>query len=448
MVDPDIAYWEEYIEFVLDRTRPDAVFVWNKNYLMDRIAVARNILVIHNEVCLDRNPRPVSYFFDPQGVNAESALRQLWDRFRDIDLPVCCADLVASFRRTYLAPWLGKGSRVEHLASLGLDPAKKTVLIPLQVENDSNVVLNSPFASMTEFCEKILDALPPGKYNIIIKPHPVDPSGTKLSNSVLSRACVLEGGHPMGPLIQAADCVGTISCTTGYEALQAGKPVVTFGRSVYSHLGLTVDLENPEGLIELPENIPAADLLDKFLFLASIFYPVSERVISSAKLQEPLLVRALECNRRNAGIFEYWPDPTRMDWEQFCFDKMAEWLEGSPPQSGFTAPAAPQIAPRTLLPNFSALEQAHHGALRSIGERQTEVVDLQERFDEMQKANASLQKLATGLRAGISNEKKQRDALQQTADGLHKALHETRETADHDKRRMIAELDSVAHNNA
>jgi len=376
----------------------------------------------------------VSYFFDPQGVNAESALRQLWDRFRDIDLPECCDDLVASFRRTYLAPWLGTGSRVEHLDSLGLDPAKKTVLIPLQVENDSNVLLNSPFTSMTEFCEKLLDALRPGKHNVIIKPHPVDPSGTKLSRSVLSRACVLEGGHPMGPLIQAADCVCTISSTTGYEALQAGKPVVTFGRSVYSHLGLTVDLENPEGLIELPENIPAADLLDKFLFLASIFYPVSERVISSAKLQEPLLVSALECKRRDAGIFEYWPDPKRMDWEQFCFDKMAEWLERSPSQSGFLAPAAPQIASKTLLANFSALEQAHEVALRSIGERQAELAGLQKQSDAAVRTNQKLE-------LNVRQEQKENSRLQ-------KLLHENRETANRDKRRMTAELDSVAHNNA
>jgi glycosyltransferase involved in cell wall biosynthesis len=450
--DPDIAYWVEYTGFVLDRTRPDAIFVWNKNSLLDRIAAARNILVIHNEICLDRKPRPVSYFFDPQGVNAESALRELWEQFRNIDLPDCCKDLVASFRRTYLTPWLGSESRVELLDSLGLDPAKKTILIPLQVENDSNVLLNSPFASMTQFCEKILDALPPAKYNVIVKPHPVDPSGTNLSASVLSRACVLEGGHPMGPLIRAADCVFTISSTTGYEALQAGKTVVTFGRSVYSHVGLTVDLENPDdGLGELPQNIPAAELLDKFLFLASIFYPVSERVISSAKLQEPLLVRALDCKRRNAAIFEYWLDPAKIDWEQFCFDKMAEWLEHPGLRSGSAVPEAPQIASKTLLANFAALEQAHDVALRGIVERKAELVELQERldastrtneslelevlqerertrqFDEMRKANASLQELVSGLRSDVSREKKQHDVL--------------RKTSEDDKRRLI-------HNNA
>src|SRR5260370_25580264 len=146
-----------------------------------------------------------------------------------------------------------------------------------------------------------------------------------------------------------------------------------------------------------------------------------------------------------------------MDWEQFCFDKMTEWLERSPSQSGFVPPAAPQIASKTLLANFSALEQAHDVALSSIGERQAELVDLQKefdaavranqklelnlrqeqektrQFDEMCKANASLQKLVTGLRAGISHDKRQRDALQKTTDGLYRALHETRETPDRDR---------------
>jgi len=439
--DPDIAYWAEYIEFVLDRTRPDAIFVWNKNSLLDRIAGARNILVIHNEVCLDRLPRPVSYFFDPQGVNAESALRQLWDRLRNIDLPVCCGDLVASFRRTYLGPWLGSGSRVELLDSLGLDPARKTILVPLQVENDSNVLLNSPFSSMSQFCEKILDALPAGKYNVIVKPHPVDPSGTKLSDSVRSRACVLEGGHPMGPLIQAADCVCTISSTTGYEAIQAGKTVVTFGRSVYSHLGLTVDLDAPkDGIIELPDSVPAQELLDKFLLLASMFYPVSERVISSAKLQEPLLLRALECKQRNAGILEYWPDPTQMDWEQFCFDKMAEWLDKSPLQSGFVAPQAPEIASKTLLANFAALEQAHDVAIRSVAARKAELAEQTRQLHEMKKEGLTFQTLAARLRADLRREKEQHDALQKT-------LQETRAAADrveHNNAHLRKQLDAEA----
>src|SRR5258707_8252439 len=112
---------------------------------------------------------------------------------------------------------------------------------------------------------------------------------------------------------------------------------------------------------------------------------------------------------------------------------MAEWLERSPFQSGFLAPAAPQIASKTLLASFAALEQAHDVALRSVGDRKAELAGLQEQVDAPARAN---QKLELNLR----QEQNKNSSLQNL-------LHQTRETAYDDKRRMTAELDALSHNN-
>lgn len=298
--DPCLRFWSNYIRSLLDRVQPDAVFVWNQSALLDRLTAERGIPLIHNEHALDRAPRPPTYYFDPQGVNAGCSLRGLWPRFAALPLPECCLELVRIYRQRYEQPWLGPVLRADVLRSLSLDPARPTALIPLQVENDSNVLGNSEFASIRDFCNHVLDKLSGAGWNAIVKPHPADPlPAPALSDRPNVR--VVGPYYPMGPLVKAADAVHTISSTTGYEALIAGKTVETYGASAYSGIALG------------PEQT------DRFLFLASMLYPVSQRVLKSAKLQEPLLLRAIERK-------PLWPNPDSIDFERLASSIKSDWL--------------------------------------------------------------------------------------------------------------------------
>jgi glycosyltransferase involved in cell wall biosynthesis len=375
--DPDLQFWADYTRWVLDRARPDAIFAWNKNTLLDRIAAERGVAVIHNELGLDRAPRPVTYYFDPQGINAESSLRRVWERYRHFHLPPCCQELVDLYRSLYLEPWLGPVARTETLESLGLDPARRTVLIPMQVENDSNVLGNSPFRSMVEFCETVQRGIPEGEWNVIVKPHPADPAPHTQLPADLRGVRVVAAQHPTGPLLKAADVVCTISSTTGYEALLAGKQVVTFGSSAFSGLGFSADSTQPFSLPEALAShpVPSQTDVDRFLFVASIFYPASEERMSEARLQEPWLLRALDRSQ------EFWPDPDRVDWQSICSERKTEWLRGArihanPTEFPSHAPELQEAVGR-LESRVGELEQQNASLARSLDSHQQELREAQ-----------------------------------------------------------------------
>jgi glycosyltransferase involved in cell wall biosynthesis len=347
--DPDIEFWSGYVRAVLDRVQPAAIFVWNSNAVLDRIAEGRGIPVIHNEVALDRPPRPSTYFFDPRGVNAESSLASVWKRFEGIQLPECCLDLVRTHRRSFQEPWLGPVSRVELLHSLGLDPQRRTILLPLQVENDSNVLLHSPFASMSEFCQTILSEIREGAWNILIKPHPASPAPASVALPSRPNIRLLDSSYAMGSLIRASDVVCTINSTAGYEALTAGKPVLVFGSAPYAGLGFTADVKNPPDFRRsLEEARPACPCdIEKFTFVASMFYPVTEDVMSIALLQEPYLHKAIEWKHQGADAASFWPDPARVDWERFCSERKTSWLDGGGRTTvSYGFPQQPAVEPR------------------------------------------------------------------------------------------------------
>jgi glycosyltransferase involved in cell wall biosynthesis len=117
-------------------------------------------------------------------------------------------------------------------------------------------------------------------------------------------------------------------------------------------------------------------------------------------------------------------DRTPTSWEQFCFDKLAEGLDKSPSDSELAAPIAPQIACKTLVANFSALEQVRDVPIRSIAGRKAEFAELQGQL----------------RRADMSREKT-------TSESLHTALQETRGIAErlkHNNEHLRKQLDAEA----
>lgn len=372
--DPDLKYWAGYINSVLDRVQPAAIFLWNKNVLVDRLAEERGIAVIHNELAFDRAPRPATYFFDPRGVNAECSLPQLWAAFQHARLPECCYELVRAYRQHFLAPWLGTLSRTEVLGALGLDPARPTAYVPLQVENDSNVLHNSPFPSMREFVDDVIGRLPPD-WNVVVKPHPADPAPSKLTSPRRPGVRVVDRQHPAGPLLRACDRVFTLSSTTGYEALAAGKPVEVLGSAPYAGVAGT----------------------DPFLFLASFFYPLDEKTMSSARLQAPLLEKTIELKRERRPVTELWPDPSTVDWEKFCSGRLSLWFEHvSRSKTVVSFPRHDALA--AVLPELEAEQQRLVRALADVNaarEIEREEIVLREQEAARKVAEASRETLQT-----------------------------------------------------
>lgn len=95
------------------------------------------------------------------------------------------------------------------------------VLVPLQIENDTQVLHNSPYNNMEEFVSHVENMYP--NNTIIVKPHPKSPAKRNFN-----RAQTTEEKDFL-KLASSASVVVSISSTTLYESAILGVPVVAIG---------------------------------------------------------------------------------------------------------------------------------------------------------------------------------------------------------------------------
>lgn len=168
------------------------------------------------------------------------------------------------------AGWLGRSLRKRRearasLAALAGIAGRPMFLLPLQIEGDTQLAVHSPFASVAEAVEHVLQAFreAPADARLLVKRHPLDPG------VVDWRALVMEAAHRIGvgdkvafiergdllPLLRAARGVITVNSTVGPLALAEGTPVLALGAAVYRIPGITAEC----GLKQFWHDPPAVD---------------------------------------------------------------------------------------------------------------------------------------------------------------------------------------------
>lgn len=154
---------------------------------------------------------------------------------------------------------------------------ERFVFLPLQVHDDTQVVVHSPLLrNMEQLVEETAVALPEGCH-LVVKSHPADDGRRdyRLLEEMLHghrfhflhRADTLE-------LVRRSACVVTINSTVGFEALALMKPVVVLGNAVYAGRGLTLDVEDidefpaklAEALTFRPDPEEVKRFLDYYIF--------------------------------------------------------------------------------------------------------------------------------------------------------------------------------------
>lgn len=123
-------------------------------------------------------------------------------------------------------------------------------LLPLQLENDFQIVSYSPFSGQKEALWLILRSFAahaPVQARLLIKVHPWDPGVEnwqqfieEVANElgIGSRLDYFDGGN-LDDIIVASQGVVTINSTVGLRALQLDRPVMVLGEAIYHIVGLT-----------------------------------------------------------------------------------------------------------------------------------------------------------------------------------------------------------------
>lgn len=211
---------KKFYSDVLHELVPDRIVVWNgmASHHEDFMAVVNEAGLRDKVYFMELGwlPQRDSFHCDPRGVNAASSIAH-----DDYSAPLSAEQSAAL-----------KAALVRHYESCLIRKLNNLILVPLQIESDSNITHFSPYKTNQEFITMLEEWIPAG-YKVVIRPHPLSvlPVPTwKRSDFVLDRYQEL-----YRTLGKARFVVG-INSTVLVEALACGAGVMAFGRGVFSSL--------------------------------------------------------------------------------------------------------------------------------------------------------------------------------------------------------------------
>jgi capsule polysaccharide export protein KpsC/LpsZ len=202
------------IRYALEKLVPrmDHVFIWNGDREFDRVvrSLCEEHHIPHSFMESGFFPQRSYYTLDRKGVNANSALME-----DDLSwVGKAQYEKLRALRETYL------GARRYHG---GGDEKGAFILAPLQIEQDTSIVLHSPYKTMQAFIDHAQEQFP--QRRIVFKTHPKDKSDhykIKLGNELVHKGSFLD-------LAAKADLVYGINSTTLLESALLGAPVTSVG---------------------------------------------------------------------------------------------------------------------------------------------------------------------------------------------------------------------------
>lgn len=117
----------------------------------------------------------------------------------------------------------------------------KRILLPLQLEQDTNIKDHSPFSTMSEFVSHLVNTIPADSSveAIVIRSHPREPQLRDSLDFDDARICWDE--DTLEESLRKADLIVGINSTLLLEALVFKKPVVAFGKNVYSGHSVVIE---------------------------------------------------------------------------------------------------------------------------------------------------------------------------------------------------------------
>ena len=233
---------------------------------------------------------PNTMVIDPQGVNRHSTLMDLaveelppaapdidgflaqwregrfpraargihhsiWSHLRSLDMlhPVTCALLGRSPWEQLAVTVSARCARRPSARQSSPVAARPYVFVPLQVHDDTQVLLNSQhFHDMRSLVAHIVRHVP-GHLSVIVKPHPADRGRVAMDDvrralSPLGDRGIWEEQTRSTELVAYAEAVVTLNSTVGLEAITFLRPTCCLGHAWYAKPGLARSLADPDGL--------------------------------------------------------------------------------------------------------------------------------------------------------------------------------------------------------
>jgi hypothetical protein len=231
----------------------DVFIYWGSNRTVRKFAESFKIYSFAMELGPTRQSSFLeTIYFDPLGVNGDSySTKLVLDDYSEVNIDSLCYSLEFQF------DFFSSAYRPIHSKHSQLIYSQvPKVLLPLQLDDDSNCILYSDFDGMENFLKSIIPKLI-DKYYVFVKPHPgAHPSrnmgGARKMNveahqrceeyvkdiySRCQRAIWLDdvvNKESYLSLLKKMDAVITVNSSVGFEAMLLGKVAITLGRASYN----------------------------------------------------------------------------------------------------------------------------------------------------------------------------------------------------------------------
>lgn len=219
---------EGFLDKVEAAFSAEALVVWNGGGLSQRDVIrwARRPSRSKSLFFLELGwfPQAGHIYVDPQGVNAAAAI----SRYRCAPLDTIGRDRLERWRQNYL----GESVVAPPGAS---DGRVQTILVPLQVDSDTNIQMYSPFSSMDELIGFLEGWVPSGLFRVVLRPHPR--AGYTYPLTTTRDDFTVERRVPLERLFEQADIVIGVNSTVLLEAGLRRLPVIRFGHGIVDAVG-------------------------------------------------------------------------------------------------------------------------------------------------------------------------------------------------------------------
>lgn len=265
-----LGFHDRFVETLIDNVDPDLVFCWNYDGSLETVCAAKGVPLLFNELGMMRAPNPMAYYSDSHGVNVRSSFSAEFADYREQQSELSVEAALARLQQMEDSYRFRGATRAP------------TILILLQVQDDSNIIMGSPFSSMADYVQHVLAVVEGSDYKVVVKPHPLDEVPV-LPEHVL----VADKKESITDLIASADVVFTINSSAGFEAALAGKTVYALGKAPYSGIGLTIDVAQPSDLAALWQEYKALAPCSRTMRAQILDFAQSRYFLTEAQFIQP-----------------------------------------------------------------------------------------------------------------------------------------------------------------
>lgn len=286
---------------MLDDLAPQAVFAWNGHTGVWANAL-RTYKTAHGLAggFMERGPAAGLLFVDPRGVNGHSSLAPGGRRAKPGDPEARFHDIPKGLRPPELTRRPPEGERA------------KTIFVPLQVQDDSNILLHSPrilrMRDLAGFAIRLRERL--GKeWRVVLRPHPEETPGARL-NLPQDPRVVVDDETPLDHFLDRAAICLTVNSNVGLLASLRGALVICLGEGTYCRRPFVLEAQHcdigrlvgevKERLEQPPHVRRARAFLDE-LASRALFWQGQDAALASAKLDSYGVPQAEHTGRPNAS---------------------------------------------------------------------------------------------------------------------------------------------------